>query len=169
MVLSNRTDWINSYESNLDLSGRFDILDIFSNIDSNEGIVRYLDYFNYSLWYIWEVFIPVIELTLFSIDVWMLANQVRSFYPPTLKFYECVCYHEPCPCLMSYSIALMLVWSSLIKMHVTCHIFKLTFNPFWWCLRSCSSTHPNSPLLWFDLVWHAHFLKITLVYLGTLN
>ena len=29
----------------------------------------------------------------------MLANQVRSFCPPTQKFYECVCYHELYPCL----------------------------------------------------------------------
>ena len=45
--------------------------------------------------------------------LWMLVNQVCFFYPPILKFYECECYHEPC--LMSYLIVLMLVWSSLIE------------------------------------------------------
>ena len=110
-----------------------------------------------SWWYTWICFVFIVELPLFPVEVWMLANQVRSFYLSTLKFYECVCYHEPCLCLMPYLIALMLVWSSLIKMHVMCHIFKLTFDAFWWRLRSSLGTHPNSPLLWFDLVWHAIF------------
>ena len=93
----------------------------------------------------WICFIFIIELPLFPIEVWMLANQVHSFYPPTLKFYECVCYHEPC--LMPYLIALMLVWSSLIKMHVMCHISKLIIDVFWWCLRSSPGMHHNFPLL----------------------
>ena len=145
--------------------GGSDILDIFSNIDPNEWIVWYLASFSHSLWYIWEVFIPVIELTLFSIDVWMLANQVRSFYPPTLKFYECACYYEPCPRLMTYLIALMFVWSSLTKMHVMCHMFKLTFmfyDSAWEVVQVCTLTLFYGNLILFGML----FFKITLVYLG---
>ena len=72
MVPNNGTDWINFYKSNLDLGGGFDILYIFSDIDSNEQIVRYLADFNCSLWYVWELFILVIELTLFSIEAFSL-------------------------------------------------------------------------------------------------
>ena len=68
----------------------------------------------YSPW--WRTWIRFIFWdTLVPIDVWMLANQVRPFYPTTLKFYECVWSHDIWPCLMPCLIVLMLAWSSLIK------------------------------------------------------
>ena len=51
-------------------------------------------------WHIWIRFIFIVEISLFPIQMWMLANQVRPFYPTTLKFYECVCSHETWPCLI---------------------------------------------------------------------
>ena len=80
MVPINETDWINSCKSNLDLGGGFDILDILFDIDSNEGIVRYLADFNCSLWYIWELFIFVIELTLFSIEVLCMLSRYALYH-----------------------------------------------------------------------------------------
>ena len=103
----------------------------------------------------WDCFTLVIELTLFRI----FALSLLSKYALHLLIFEIswismsLCTMLLLDCLEIYFV----VWSSLIKMHVLCHIFKLTFDVFWWCLRNGSGTHPNSPLLWFDLVWHAIF------------
>ena len=78
--------------------------------------------------HLWICFIFIVELPLFPMEVLMPTNQVCSFCPPTLKFYECVCYHESYPCLMPYLIALMLIWLSPIEC-MLCVIFL-----YWlWC------------------------------------
>ena len=37
-------------------------------------------------WYTWIFFVFIVEISLLPIEMWMLANQVRPFYPITLKF-----------------------------------------------------------------------------------
>ena len=43
---------------------------------------------------------------------------------------------------------------SMIKCVLGDILSKLTIDVLWKRLRSGSGMHPNSPLLWFDLVWH---------------
>ena len=74
------------------------------------------------------------------------------------EFYGHICYWWLYPYVMWFLGVLIYAWFAWIK-QMLCHIFKLTFDVFWWRLRSGSGTHPNSPLLWFDLVWHAIFFK----------
>ena len=75
-----------------------------------------------------------------------LIVQVCSLPPHFQKFHEYACH---CPCLVSCLIVLIFIWlfdSFLIKMHAVCHIFKLTFDVFWWRLRSGLGMHLNSHL-----------------------
>ena len=99
MIPNNGIHWINSCKSNMDFGGGPTFL-ISSLILILKMIVWYLVDFLFSLMTYMNSFYIYCWDTLVPIDVWMLANQVRFLYPPTLKFYEYVCYHEPWPCLM---------------------------------------------------------------------
>ena len=131
-----------------------DIHDIFLNI------VCLIFYWSCFLFvYTWDCFTPVIELTLFLI----LALSLLSRYALHLLIFKfsrismSLCTMSLLDVMLDCLDIYLIVWSSLIKMHVVCHFFKPTFDAFWWRLRNCSGTHPNSPLLWFDLVCHAIF------------
>ena len=100
MVLNNGIHWKNSWKSNLDLGGGSNIFYIVFDINSSDQMVVWWSIdFDSSWWYAWICFIFIVDLTLFSIEALMLANQVRSLYPPIPKFYEYACYHKLYPCL----------------------------------------------------------------------
>ena len=108
--------------------------------------------------HLWICFIFIVELPLFPMEVLMPANQVRSFCPPTLKFHECVYYHESCPCLMPYLIALMLVWLSPMK-HMLWSISILTFmfhDSAWEVVQVRTLTLSYDQTFLFDMLF---FLK----------
>ena len=131
MVLNNGIHWTNSCKSNLELGGGANILDIVFDIDPSDMIVWWLIDFDSSGWYTWICFIFIVELTLFSIKVLMIANQVLSLYPPIPKFYEYACYHELYPCL---NVVLDCLDTCLIisnEMHVEWYTIQTNFDVLW--------------------------------------
>ena len=107
----------------------------------------------------WDYFTHAIELILFPILALSSLSKYALHHPifkiPRISI--SLCTMPLLGVLLDCLDIHLIVWSSLIKMHVMCHIFKLTFDAFWWRLRSSSGTHPSSSLLRFDLVWHVIF------------
>ena len=162
MVPNDGTDWINSYKSNLDLGGGFNILDIFSDIDSNEGIIRYLAYFNYSLWYICELFILVIELTLFSIEAFSLLPRYAISLTHFWKFYEHTRYWRSYPCFDVILGCLDACLTCLDKMHVVCYIAILTlmsYDSAWEAVQVRTLTLLYCDLIFFGMLFFLNHLS----------
>ena len=157
IIPNNGIHWINSCKSNLDFGGGSDILDIFSDIDSKDDCLIF-DWFWFLLVICLNFFIFIVELTLLPIEALNFLSRYALhhliFKIPRISMSSCT---------MSMFDVILDCFDTCLTIFDEMHAEWYNFQTNLWCLlmalKNSSSMHPNSPLLWFDFVWHAMFLE----------